>query len=103
MRSGWPRREQLAGAAAALLIASTALAAVDVNRADQATLESVKGVGTALSASILDERAKAPFRNWADLLARVKGMGHASAARLSAAGLTVNGEVYLPLAGTRAP
>jgi competence protein ComEA len=103
MRSGWPRLEHLAGAAAALLIGSAALAAVDVNRADQATLESIKGVGTALSANILDERAKAPFRNWADLLARVKGMGSASAARLSDAGLTVNGETYQPPAGTRAP
>lgn len=94
MRTGWPTRDRLAVAAATLIVCGAAHAAVDVNRADQATLETVSGVGTALSERILAERARAPFRSWADLLARVKGLGPASAARLSAAGLTVDGASF---------
>ena len=94
MRSGSLRPERLAAALVALLVAGQALAAVDVNRADLASLESVRGVGTVLAAAIVYERARAPFRDWADLLARIKGIGAASAARLSAAGLTVDGTSF---------
>jgi competence protein ComEA len=93
--------------AAALLAAAVSLAvaagpAVEINRADRAELEAVKGIGPALADSILEARAKAPFENWAALLARVKGLGSASAARLSAAGVTVNGAAFepTPAAGT---
>ena len=103
MRTGWPTRDRLAAAAVALLVCGAVNAAVDVNRADQATLESVKGIGTALSENILAERAKAPFRSWADLLARVKGLGPASAAKLSADGLTVDGEAFAPAPPERKP
>jgi competence protein ComEA len=74
--------------------ATCAFAAADINTADQATLESVKGIGTDLSGRILDERKKAPFSDWADLMRRVKGIGANSAVRFSAAGLTVNGAPY---------
>jgi competence protein ComEA len=74
--------------------ATCAFAGTDVNTADQATLESVKGIGTDLSGRILDERKKAPFSDWADLRRRVKGIGANAAARLSAAGLSVNGAPY---------
>jgi competence protein ComEA len=100
MRSAWQTPERLAVAAAAMLVWVAAEAAVDVNRADQATLESVKGLGPTLVQAILDERAKAPFRSWADLLARVKGLGSASAARLSTAGLTVEGAAFEPMPAT---
>ncbi len=93
MRIGWPRVERFAAAALVLCMAA-AQAAVDVNRADLPTLEAVKGIGPALAENILHERAKAPFTDWADLLRRVKGLGKASAARLSTAGLTVNGASY---------
>ena len=36
-----------------------AFAQVDVNKADQAALDSVKGIGPATSKAIIDERAKA--------------------------------------------
>ncbi|MBK6862393.1 MAG: helix-hairpin-helix domain-containing protein [Ideonella sp.] len=101
MRSGWPRRRRLAATAAALLVWGAAQAAVDVNHADRAALERVKGVGPTLSTAILEARAQAPFRDWADLLRRVKGLGAASAARLSDAGLTVNGAAFAPVAGIR--
>jgi competence protein ComEA len=83
----------------AALIAAVSLqafAAVDVNRASQAELEALPGVGTALSARVLAERQKAPFKNWDDLIQRVRGVGKGSAAKLSAAGLTVANTPYPP-------
>jgi competence protein ComEA len=70
----------------------SAFAQVDVNKADQAALDSVKGIGPAKSKAIMDERAKAPFKDWADLETRVKGIGEKNAIRLSEAGLQVNGK-----------
>jgi competence protein ComEA len=81
-------------AALAAFLASVALAAVDVNQASQADLESVRGIGPALSSVIVSERGKGEFRSWADFMARVSGVGHASAVRFSKAGLTVNGRPY---------
>ncbi|MBI5276247.1 MAG: helix-hairpin-helix domain-containing protein [Burkholderiales bacterium] len=84
-------------ALAALLCATLAFAAdVDVNKATEAQLDGVKGIGPPTTRAILEERSKAPFRDWADLLARVKGMGTSRAARLSAEGLRVNGAAYTP-------
>ena len=80
----------------AALAASVAFAAVDINKADQAALESVKGVGTSLSARILEERKKGAFKDWNDLVERVRGVGGGNAAKFSAAGLTVNGAGYAP-------
>lgn len=75
-----------------------AVAAVDVNKADQATLESVKGIGPGLSTRLLDERKKSPYKDWDDLIGRVKGVGEGNAQRFSDAGLTVNGATYGPAA-----
>jgi competence protein ComEA len=61
-----------------------------VNKADQAQLETVKGIGPALSERILSERKKSEFKDWADLRSRVKGIGEKTATRYSADGLTVN-------------
>ena len=69
-----------------------AFAQVDVNKADAPALDSVKGVGPKMSQAILDERAKGPFKDWADFEKRVKGVGDKSAVKLSAAGLQVNGK-----------
>ena len=79
---------------AMLFATATAWAAVDVNKADQATLESVKGIGTKMSTRILDERKKSPFKDWADLMVRVKGVKEGTATKLSKEGLTVNGASY---------
>jgi len=66
---------------------------VDVNKADQAALDGVKGIGPATSKAILDERKRAgPFKDWADFSARVKGIRDKKSANLSKAGLTVNGQ-----------
>ena len=69
-----------------------AFAQVDVNKADAAALDSVKGIGPAKSTAILEERKKGAFKDWADFEQRVKGVGGKNAAKLSAAGLQVNGK-----------
>lgn len=80
--------------AIALSCAAGAFAAVDVNLASVAELDGIKGIGPAMSSRILDERKKGPFKDWSDLMARVKGVGQASAARLSSEGLTVGGASF---------
>jgi competence protein ComEA len=79
--------------AIAMLVASTsfAFAQVDVNKADAAALDGVKGVGPSMSKAILAERSKGEFKDWADFQKRVKGVGDKTAVKLSQAGLQVNG------------
>lgn len=79
---------------AAVLQCAVVFAAVDVNQANVAELDGIKGIGPAMSSRILDERKKGPFKDWADLMVRVKGVGQASAARLSSEGLTVGGTTF---------
>ena len=62
-------------AAMLALFAAVAFAAVDANKATQAELEAVKGIGPAISAKILDERKKGAFKDWQDMVDRVKGIG----------------------------
>jgi len=77
------------------VMSGSALAAVDVNSADQAGLDSIAGIGPATSKAILAEREKnGQFKDWADLERRVKGVGSRNAVKLFAAGLTVNGKSY---------
>ena len=67
-------------------------AVVDVNKADQAGLDGIKGIGPSLSKAILAERAKGEFKDWADLQSRVKGIGEKNSVKFSAEGLVVNGQ-----------
>ncbi len=81
--------------AALLLAALTGWAgAIDINQANEAELDSVRGFGPPTTARILQERAKAPFASWADLMRRVKGIKDARARQLSTEGMTVNGQPY---------
>jgi competence protein ComEA len=89
----------IALAVATSLFSAAAIAAVDINKADQAALEGVKGIGPSMSTRMLDERKKAPFKDWPDMIERVKGVGAGNAGRYSEAGLTVNGT---PFAGAPA-
>lgn len=86
-------KKLLLSIAALALATGFAFAQVDVNKADQAALDGVKGIGPKMSKAILEERKKGgEFKDWADLEGRVKGVGEKNAVRLSDAGLTVNGQ-----------
>lgn len=78
----------------AAMYVAMAFAAVDVNTATSAELDSIKGIGPVKSALILSERKKAPFKDWNDFVTRVKGVGPDSAVKFSAEGMTVNGASY---------
>ncbi|HWI10608.1 MAG TPA: helix-hairpin-helix domain-containing protein [Burkholderiaceae bacterium] len=92
----------IVGAAFALLAAGS-FAAVDINRASQAELESIKGIGPSLAQRILDARKSGTFKDWMDLQSRVKGVRAANSARFSADGLTVGGAAFNAPAVTAAP
>ena len=62
---------------------------VDANRATEAQLQTVKGIGPALAARILEARRDGPFHDLADLESRVKGVGPANVRRFAEAGLVV--------------
>ena len=100
--TGTPMIKKLLTTLLALLAGAVVAASVDINRATQAELEAVKGIGTGLSAKILDERKKGEFKDWNDLMARVRGVREANAARFSAAGLTVNGRSFSVAAAVKA-
>ena len=78
----------------AMLYAAACFAAVDVNKATAAELDSIKGIGPSISTKILDERKKGNFKDWNDFVERVKGVGDGNAAKFSAEGLTVNGATF---------
>ena len=86
--------KKILAAVLALFAAAAFAAAVDANKATQAELEAVKGIGPAISAKILDERGKGSFKDWQDLVDRVKGIGEGNAAKFSTEGLTVNGAAF---------
>lgn len=66
-------------------------AALDINKASEAELDSIKGIGPGTSSKILTERKKAAFKDWNDFITRVQGIGEIKAAGFSAEGVTVNG------------
>jgi len=74
--------------------ATIAMAAVDVNEATVADLDSIKGIGPGTSAKILEERKSAKFKDWNDFIQRVSGIGDKRAVKLSEEGLTVNGAAF---------
>lgn len=74
-----------------LLGGGHAMAAVEANRAPVEDLVAIKGIGPATSRKIVEARQERPFSDWPDFIQRVRGVGPATAARMSANGLTVNG------------
>jgi competence protein ComEA len=83
----------------ALLAAATATAgptllrlpeSIELNTANQAELEQVRGIGPDLSRRILESRKQAAFADWADFMHRLSGVGPARASKLSEAGLVIN-------------
>ena len=90
--------KKILAAALGLFVAVAFAASVDANKATQAELEAIKGVGPAIATKIMDERKKSAFKDWNDLVVRVKGVGEGNSAKLSADGLTVNGAAFQPTA-----
>jgi len=75
---------------ALILAFGNALAAVDVNFADEAALRGIKGIGPAKAKAIIDERAaRGPFKDATDLSRRVKGLGSQTVGRLQQEGLAI--------------
>lgn len=77
-----------------LVWALLAWAEIDVATANRAQLEQLRGVGPPLAEAILVERGKGAFKDWDDLIARVRGIRAAKARQLSEAGLRVGGAPY---------
>lgn len=82
-----------------LFSAVACFAAVEVNKAGAADLDSIKGIGPAMSGKILMERKKGDFKDWTDLVDRVSGVGPGNAVKFSKEGLTVNGTPYKSAVG----
>jgi competence protein ComEA len=69
-------------------------AALDINKATEAELDSIKGIGPSTSSKILLERKKGNFKDWNDFITRVQGIAEIKAANFSGEGVTVNGAVF---------
>jgi competence protein ComEA len=67
---------------------------VELNDASRARLESVTGIGPSLAAALISERDRSAFSDWPDLVRRVRGIGPASARRLSQHGLRIQGQPF---------
>lgn len=76
---------------ALLLLLPGWVAALELNDANRAQLEQLNGIGVTVAEVILQERAKARFRDWIDLSRRVKGMSGKRIEQLQKQGVTVNG------------
>lgn len=84
--------------------ANFAFAAVEVNNADKAALDSIKFIGEKTADGIIAERNKnGKFKDWNDFIHRVKGVGPGNAAKMSGAGLTVNGSALANAPASAAP
>ncbi len=73
-----------------LALAPLSVYALDLNTATRAQLEQLSGVGVTMAERLLEERARQPFRDWDDLVARVKGMRGARVERLREQGVRID-------------
>jgi competence protein ComEA len=86
------------------LLTTASVLALEVNTANEAELDSVRGLGPSSTERILVAREQGPFKSWADLMQRVKGIKPATASKLSVNGLTVNQLPFTaPEPGAKAP
>ena len=86
------------------LVAATAFAAVDVNKASQAELESIKGIGPTNLHADPRRTAEGSVQGLERPDHADQGVGEASAGKFSQNGLTVNGTAFAgPTSGGAAP
>ena len=76
---------------------------IDLNKASEVERDALKGVGPVLTKAVMDERKKAPFRDWEDATGRVKGLGPQKASSLSEQGVRVQGSAYTVKAADTKP
>jgi competence protein ComEA len=69
-------------------------ATLDVNTASRADLEALRGLGVVMTERLLVARQAHPFRDWADLRHRVRGLSPARLRELSQQGLRVRGQAW---------
>jgi competence protein ComEA len=87
--------KKIAGVFLALSFAGLSWAQqIDLNKATEVELDALKGVGPVLTKAVMDERKKAPFKDWEDATSRVKGLGPQKASSLSEQGVRVQGSAY---------
>ena len=67
---------------------------LELNQANEAELDSLKGMGPSLSRKVLAARDIRPFASWADFRHRVSGIGAAKAKHFSEQGLTIAGQAF---------
>ncbi|CAJ0690343.1 hypothetical protein LMG19089_00649 [Ralstonia edaphis] len=90
-------KKLLATALMSLSMLSASWAAVDVNTADHAALETLSGIGPKRSKSIIEERTKnGPYKDAADFKARVAGIGDKTLTKLENEGLTFGAAAPVP-------
>lgn len=87
--------KKIAGLVLALGFASLTWAQqIDLNKATETELDALKGVGPVLTKEVMNERKKAPFKDWNDVTSRVKGIGMQKASSLSEQGVRVQGSAF---------
>ena len=95
-------KKLLATALMSLSMLSASWAAVDVNTADHAALETLSGIGPKRSKSIIEQRTKnGPYKDATDFKARVAGIGDKTLAKLENEGLTFGAPAPVPTAAKK--
>jgi len=95
-RSTWQRYLLKQWVLGALVCAQLSVFALEINQANEAELDSIKGMGPAMTRKVLNARAEKPFINWKDLMSRVTGTGKNKAQQFSDQGVLVNGLAFTP-------
>lgn len=76
---------------AVLGVVSGASLAVDANTASADELQTIRGIGPAMAARIVEARQREPFQDLEDLRSRVRGIGDKNLGKMRDAGLEVGG------------
>ena len=95
-RSTWQRYLLKQWVLGALVCAQLSVFALEINQANEAELDGIKGMGPAMTRKVLNARAEKPFINWKDLMSRVTGIGKNKAQQFSDQGVLVNGLAFTP-------
>ena len=95
-RSTWRRYLLKPWIVGALVCAHLSVLALEINQANEAELDSIKGMGPAMTRKVLTARADKPFTSWKDLMSRVIGIGKNKAQQFSDQGVLVNGLALKP-------